>query len=190
MEEVDDDFNCIPFPYPSPKQFKSLLLKTSDPYTIKVCSQINVEPYIKHDTIFRIVMVESSGAVGKIMKKQLSVVLDDMGVPFNISIAMNASDALDKCNGKYEVDLIIVDNALPTEMRTDELLEFLRNQPKTESSLIIVLSKSVLANTAELISSGLYHHHHHHYHHHHYHYHLHHQEQISSGQNHYQKKVN
>ena len=100
-------------------------------------------------------MVESSGAVGKIMKKQLSGVLDEMGVPFNISIAMNASDALDKCNGKYEVDLIIVDNALQTEMRTDELLEFLRNQPKTESSLIIVLSKSVLANTAELISSGL-----------------------------------
>jgi len=99
-------------------------------------------------------MVESSGAVGKIMKKQLSVVLDEMGVPFNISIAMNASDALDKCNDKYEVDLIIVDNALPTEMRIDELLEFLRNQPKTESSLIIVLSKSVLANTAELISSG------------------------------------
>jgi len=136
-------------------QFQRLLGNSKDPYATEICKQrLDVEPYRRHDAIYRIVVVESSTAVGKIMVRQLSAVFRDIDIPFNISLAVSGVDALDKCDGKYEIDLVIVDNVLPVEMQTIELLEILRSQPKTENSMFILLSKSALSNTAELIASG------------------------------------
>jgi CheY-like chemotaxis protein len=99
-------------------------------------------------------LIETSIAAGKIMQRQLTSVFSDMNVPFSLSVAVSGADALDKCDGQYTIDLVIVNSVLSDEMMTNELIEFLRNQPKTENSFIIILSKSALNNTSELIASG------------------------------------
>ena len=109
----DDRYISIAYPFPSKELFKSLLLNSKNPNTVKICSRLYVEPYIMSDTVFRIIMVDSSKSSAKIIKRQLSAAFKEMHIPFITSIATNGQDALDKCNDTYKVDLIVVDNALP-----------------------------------------------------------------------------
>jgi CheY-like chemotaxis protein len=149
----------VTFPFPSALQLRAQLEKSKDPY-IKMLSSMN-EPravrQISADKIISILMVCSSLSSSKIMKKQLTTAIEEMGLKASIDLCPTALSALDLCcvskvEGLY--DIVIVDNALTLDMQACELIEFLRNQPSTNNSLIFTLTKSIITNTSILMEAG------------------------------------
>jgi CheY-like chemotaxis protein len=154
---INDDnwFHSILFPLPSVDQLKSQLKASDDEFAKMICDMPRSSQLIfAKDTTFRVLLVCSSPSSSKIMNKQLTTLFEEMDVAHKISVTKTAIAALDKCAGSEIIDLIIVDNAMTLEMGTCELLEFMRNQRVTENSLIVILSKSLITNTADLVNSG------------------------------------
>ena len=154
---INDDEWChsVLYPLPSVEQMKEQLKASDDDFAKQLFDMphnSNIS-FIK-DTTFRVLLICSSSSSSKIMNKQLTTLFDEMNVPHKISVTKTAISALDKCGGSDFIDLIIVDNAMTMEMNTCELLEIMRNQVVTESTLIVVLSKSLITNTADLVNSG------------------------------------
>jgi CheY-like chemotaxis protein len=144
----------IPFPLPSEEQLKVTLQNSSDDYAKKLLNMPRV-PYVRRsDTIFRVLLVCSSNAASKIMHKQIKILLEEMEIHHKISVALNGLIGLEKCCSGSILDLVILDNALHLDMSPYEFMEFLRNQPNTENTLIVSLSKSSITNTADLMKSG------------------------------------
>jgi CheY-like chemotaxis protein len=156
--ELDSDTiwcHTIPYPLPSAQQLKSMIKSTDDwqdSYIKQICN-LKPIPSLRTDTIFRVLLVCSSVAAAKIMNKQLCALMDEMDIKYKLFLAVNGVVALDKCCSHKMIDFAIIDNALALSMGTCELLEILRNQPVTESTLIVTLSNAI-ANTKELVNSG------------------------------------
>lgn len=150
-------YHIIPYPLPSSQQLKSIIksIETWEDSYIKMIFNLkpNLSPIHRTDGIFRVLLVCSSLAAAKIMNKQLRALMDDMDINYKVFIAINGVVALDRCGSQKLIDLAIIDNAQALQMGTCELLEFLRNQPVTESALIVTLSNAI-ANTKELVNSG------------------------------------
>ena len=158
----DSTFHHITFPLPSADQLKVGLMQlcesSGNSFIKKICEMPRVASYRKKDTTFRVLLVCNSKTAYRIMEKQLRTVLQELDIHHEVFVAVNGMIALDECGRVSMIDLIIIDNALKsleTEMEVYELLEFLRNQPITTGSLIIVLSKSSMTNTADLVNAGV-----------------------------------
>ena len=155
----DSWLHHIPFPLPSVEQLRGDLLKLAgsddDSFITTIFGIPSVSSYRKKDTTFQVLLVCSSNTSYKIMNKQLTNLLEEMGVHHKIFLASDGMMALDKCGDITMMDLIIVDNAFKADdMSVCELLEFLRHQPVTSSALVVILSKSAITNTTTLVESG------------------------------------
>jgi CheY-like chemotaxis protein len=151
------NFVVIPYPLPSQEQFKNELLKSNnDSAWIKKICNAKQENIDNNCTVFRLLLVTSSVGSGKISSKQLSKCFEDLNINFSIQVAKNGIDALRYCDDMHHIDLIILDNALTEYMGKSELLEFFRNQQKTENSYVILLSTNSLSVTSDVLSLGIY----------------------------------
>jgi CheY-like chemotaxis protein len=158
-QSIDESWlHHIPFPLPSADQLRAGLVtsaaSSSDSFIKSIIDIPRASSYRKTDTTFEVLLVCSSNTCYKMMTKQLSNLLEEMDIPYRISVASDGIDALDKC-GNTMMDLIIVDNAFKaSDMHVCESLEFLRHQMTTSSTLIVVLSKSAITNTSTLVDAG------------------------------------
>ena len=157
---IDDPwYHEVLFPFPSPAQLNSTFHFSNDSFA-RMLSDLNEPrlPQVSTNKSVSILIVCSSKSVGKLMKKQMTTAVLELGAKCNVDNSATAFIALDKCctgEIKAPYDIVMIDNALTvSDIQACELIELLRNQPPTSNSLIITLTKSVLTNTTALTDAG------------------------------------
>jgi len=158
---IDDPwYHEVLFPFPSPAQLNSTFRLSNDSFA-RMLSDLNeprLLPQLLTNKSVNILIVCSSTSVGKLMKKQMTTAILELGAKCNVDHSVTAIKALDKCctgEVKAPYDLVMIDNALiVSDIQACELIELLRNQPPTSNSLIITLTKSIITNATALTDAG------------------------------------
>jgi CheY-like chemotaxis protein len=158
---IDDSwYHEVLFPFPSPSQLNTTFHFSNDLFA-RMLSDLNkprLLPQFSINKSVSILIVCSSTSVGKLMKKQMTTAVLELGAKCTIDDSATAFTALDKCctnDIRTLYDIVMIDNALKvSDMQACELIELLRNQPQTSNSLIITLTKSIITNTTTLTDAG------------------------------------